>query len=88
MIELSKSIFWKKDRKNISKCCLLKFLPKVLSIKMSMGRSYGVQICRIKMVFIICLMSGSHLFSKLHLMPNRTQLTLILLNNLISHTPF
>ena len=32
--EMSKPIFWKKKKKNnISKCCLLNFLPSVLSIK-------------------------------------------------------
>ena len=27
-------LYGKKNKKNISKCCLLKFLPRVLSIKM------------------------------------------------------
>ena len=30
--EMSKPSFWKKEE-NISKCCLLKFLPRVLSVK-------------------------------------------------------
>ena len=31
--KMSKPFFWEKNKKNISKCCLLKFLPRVLSIK-------------------------------------------------------
>ena len=28
--EMSKAIFWKKFDKNISECCLLKFIPSLL----------------------------------------------------------
>ena len=33
--EMSNPVFWKKIRKNISECCLLKILPRVLSVKFS-----------------------------------------------------
>ena len=37
--KMSKPVFWAKIRKNISKCRLLKFLPRVLSVNIEVQRS-------------------------------------------------
>ena len=36
--KMSKPTFWRQKKKNIAKCCLLKILPCMLSVKLSIGQ--------------------------------------------------
>ena len=44
--EMSNPVFWKKIRKNISICCLLKILPRVVSVKLCVAGVYRKNVCK------------------------------------------
>ena len=60
MSEMPKPVFWKRNKKNVSICCLLNVLPRVLSVNMALGVLVQFQAkATLSKLFCFCSEKGS-----------------------------